>query len=729
MLRWLVQDGETNLNARRGVHPYLKNLSALTKSGLDQPFWFGISHEAFRAFLSFANLEVGAINQSSLGNAVREILKTNLPSELKGQIRRILLDESLLESRFEIELLLQNSDDPSAVMPWEPLCEISAKGVEGVLQGIRSCWRNLFRSHVLSQLQAQGLSLESLNVSILIRVYQPELVRGKAFSYSPRCPWDRKHLVVAYDNGKDQSAYLIDRSTLHSTYYGKSSEDIDDSTKTLPQVRTADLNQLPASEKIKSVAEFLLNCEKKLDGALQIDWSLGIDQRLIIRHVRTFDRSPAGALLDPHFNTTARNVWDQTLLNWNPSALLKPLWFSLLPRNFRTLSIRYIGALGIKNKLSGEYEKVFRGFWGILRGRPYINLAALRCFLGMSEKHDLAEELEMIVPIWMKRYDREMREAWDLQWPELPRYSRSEVKEILRRQNRLLKKLPAQLQSWTDQMHALRESLVSGQSKDRSVSSMLEVFQSWERKYVPGLVPILLAELQYWNLQSWYYQGAQKPSMNLSWNSLENREPLRFEGGWLSRRHQEKMYEQMEMLGEIRPQYLSMLDDVYEKLRKFFELLGQKYQALGVLEKADDVFYLTFEEMVSFDEGRASTVSWSKLARIRKEEYQRYARDVKVPEIWMTTGIVGLAARFPSIIAIKERKNPLTDLVRPAKPPRPDLTPTRAIGQLDFIEDESFSMVTPRAVIGPNELSGDADAEVAFIDSILAREPANGIDV
>lgn len=695
MLRWLIQDGDTSFCVTRGVHPFFKNMTTLIKKGLDQPFWIGVSHESFAAFLSYANVSLDGMGVIGLKSTVREMTKTNLPNELRNQIRRALLDENLLDSKFEMELLLHVPGEPNAHLPWDPLCEISVRGVEGVFQGVKACWMSLFRSSVLNNLQNLGLDLGKIHASIVIRLHQPESMRGKAFSYSPRCPWDRRHLVVAYEKGQDQSAFLVDRSNLHSSYYGKNGEEIEETAKTLDKAKLKAPVGLPAADKVKKVAEFLLNCEKMLEGAQQIEWSIGADQRLILRRVRSFDRTPTSALVAPQYNTSARNFWDQSVLNWNPSALLKPFWFSLLPRNFRTLAIRYSGAIGVKNKLPSDYEKVFRGFWGILRGRPYVNLAALHRFLAMGEHHDLAEELEMIVPIWMKRYDREMREAWDFQWPDLPAVSTSESKTILKKQAELLKDLPEKVNLWMDQMHALRESLVSSQWKEKNVASMLGSFQSWERKYVPALVPILLAEIQYWNLLSWYYQGAQKPSMTLTWDKKETREPLSFEGTWLQRRTKEKLYDQMELLAQVRPKYLSMFEDIYEKLRKFFEIVGHKYQSLGQLEKADDVFYLTLEEMLALEEGRAATTSWKNLIAIRQEEYQRYARDQKVPEIWMTTGLVGVAARYPGVIAIKERKNPMGDHIKPAKAPVAEATPSRALGQLDFIEDNAEIIPSP----------------------------------
>jgi hypothetical protein len=694
MFRWLIQEADANYCATHGTHPHFQNLTRLAQKGLDQPFWVGINHDSFIAFLASANVGIDDISPSELKSMARDMVRTAIPGELKNQLRRLLLDEGLLESKFELELLLHIPQDATFSFPWDPLCEISASGCEGLLQGLKACWLILFRPEVQSRIRALGLTLSQLKVSILVRPHGQELVRGKTFSYSPRCPWDRRHMVVVYEKGQEQSAFLVDRQNFHTTYYGKTADDMEDSSKSAKKNRTSENEESLPHERIKQVAQFIQECELKLETPLQMEWVMGQDQRIVFRRVREFGRTPAASALSAQYNTSARNFWDQTLLNWNPSALLKPFWFSLIPRNFRVLAIRYSGQLGVKAKLPSAYEKVFRGFFGILRGRPYVNLAAFHRFLLMGEHFDLAEELEMIVPIWMKRYEREMREAWDYQWPEAPRYSSSESKTMAQRQRQLLKKLPAHLDTWIDQMHGLRESLVSHQWKEKNVSAMLEAFQSWERKYIPTLVPILLAEIQYWNLLSWYYQGAQKPSFDLTWAQREGREPLRFDGSWLARRSLEKMYEQMEQIGQLRSKYFVMLEDVFEKLRKFFELMGQKYQAMGQFERADDLFFLTLEEILAFEEGRAATTNWKSLIVARREEYQGYARDQKVPEIWMTTGLVGVAARYPGVIAIKERRNPLAELMHRETPTRGTSNelvkePSRALAEMDFIEDSS----------------------------------------
>ena len=443
MLRWLIQDVDTK--NENSVHPYIKGLFQLTEKGLDQPFWFGISYEALKAFLIYANFSIDELTSNNLNGVVRDIAKIKLPSEMRNQIRRLILNEGLLDSKFEVEILIFVPEEPTYKLPWDPLCESSAIGVEGVFQSIKACWSSLFHPTILNSLNSMGLDYSKVNISLFIRVHQQELMRGSAYSYSPRSPWDRQHLVVSQTTIKDQAAFLVDRNTLQITYYGKSGEELLGAAKKLKTSKLNPHKNLPDHEKIKKIAGFLLSCEKNLGKEQQLEWSITSEQRILIRRISSFVRSPSTQQMSPQINTNFLNFWDQTILSWNASALLKPFWFSLLPRNFRALSIRYAGILGIKSKLPPEYEKVFRGFWGILRGRPYLNLAAFHRFISIGQHKELAEELSLIIPHWMKRYDRESRDAWDFQWPKTIQFNKEFSKNILKNQNKILKEFPEKL--------------------------------------------------------------------------------------------------------------------------------------------------------------------------------------------------------------------------------------------------------------------------------------------
>lgn len=655
MIRWLINESDTYWLSVSNVHPHLKNMIQLNKKGLDQPYWVGVNHEAFLSYLNSANLSLNGIHNSNLKVSARELSRASIPSELKNNLRRILLDEGLLESKFELELLLSTSSGDAISLSWDSVCQISAKGIEGVFQSIKTCWANLFRATVFKKILNLGIDLSQINVFVVIRKQQNEILRGKAFSYSPRCTWDMRNAVVSYEKDNEMYLFLVDRQSYRTTYYGRGLEATDDAKKESSTKISESHNSMP-HDKMKRVAEYLMKIEAMLESPMQLDWVMTSDLRIILNRVSRFERSPSANMMSSSFNTTARNLWDFSLLNWKPESLLKPLWFSLLPRNFRTLSIHYMRQLGVKDKVSSEYEKVFRGFWGLLRGRLYVNLAALHRFLGLGQQHELLEEIEVLSSIWMKRYDREERESWDFRWPEFPKYTKADLKKIEKNQKKFIKDWSNKIYNWIDQMHSLREMLVSSQWKDKNVSLMLEQLQQFERQFIPSLVPILYAELQYRNLMSWYFEGSQKPSMFQSWDHKNERQAIQFEGSWWERRTLEKKYNELELLSQIRPKYITILEDIYGKFRKYFDLMGQKYREMGMLEKSDDIFYLTLEELLAFEEGRSSTISWPKLVEIRKEEYRIYSNDFKIPEVWMTTGLVGLATKFPDVISIKERR-------------------------------------------------------------------------
>lgn len=655
MVRWLIQDSDDHPPMNRRIHPFFKNLIELRKKGLDQATWIGISHESFSTFLSQSHISLENIDPLALKGVMREMVKAPFPPELKNQVHQALTEQQLLDSRLELELLVHMNDNSSLTLPWDSLCSISTKGFDGIFQSIKACWAALFRPGVISSIAALGLDISKVQVSILIKPHQIEVLRGKAFSFSPRAPWDKRYSLVTYEKQNNSHSFLADRSTFSCTYHGRST--------TTPLKESEPLEQ-SSYDTVKKIATFLLQCEKLLDNALQIEWAISSDQRIHLTRIQYFDQSPSPQQLAPQFNTTIRNIWDHGMIHWNSMSLLKPFWFSLIPRNFRILSIHYVKALGIKNKLTSEYEKIFRGFWGILRGRLYVNLGALHSFLSLGGSQALAEEVEVNVSLWLKRYDHESRDAWNLQWPEPFSYSPADRKKMFKTTEVLLKKWPEKISRWIDQMHSLREALVSTQWKDKNVAVMLNSFQDWEKQYIPGLVPLLMAELQYRNLLSWHCEGAQKtlldqsfePSWSQVWDAGASHTIPVTDLNWFARRKKQKLYEQLETLNQMRPKYLSMLEDVYAKLRRFFEIMGQKYQAMGLIEKSDDLFYLTFEEILAFEEGRSATTDWRKLVLIREDEYRRYDNDTTVPETWFTTGLVGLAAQYPAVISIKDKK-------------------------------------------------------------------------
>lgn len=685
MLRWLVTPSvfrnrqgqiiadekdaaEKNKGQQRAsVLSPLAHLELLNEKKISSRYWVGATDDGFRAFLSFANLSLKNLKESDLESARLSLSTTALPKALAREIEGAGVHWQR-DDILEVQVCL--SPQSESVMPtptgnlesWSlrTMTEFSVRGGDALGEAIRLGWLSLFQKVAWTTLARAGLTLQDTTVTLIVRESTAKGWRGKAYSFSPRCPWDRRHLVVSFQQEGDEVSYLVDRKSLHSSYYGKISSE-NDFLRSRQQFRLMDIEKLPSLDIVKKVAETLLKTEELIGAPQEIEFLASSENNeMNVLNVRGFDRALPQCMMDESLNTNNGNLWDQTLLRWNQGETLEPLWWSMLPRNFRTLSIRYLNHLGIKAKVPGSYEKVFKNFWGILRGRPYVNLAAFHRYLALGQHQHLAEELAIVLPLLTKRYDREQKAPWDQDWPSPPSYSKSDRKAIKNKQKMFFKKMATNISVWVEDARGLLDQLIHNDWQQVNAGEMLRFYESWEARFTPSCVALVMAELHYWNTVSWYYQGTQRPSLNFTWERKlkkgDDRDAITVSGSWLERRRLEKQIHEMEILEQLRPAYFAVLSDVARKLTDFFLRLGAKFQTLGQLIRPDDIFYLTLEELLAFEEGRASTISWMAIVTVRRREYDVYKKDTKIPELWFTHGMVGLAARFPRIISIRDNQ-------------------------------------------------------------------------
>ena len=52
--------------------------------------------------------------------------------------------------------------------------------------------------------------------------------------------------------------------------------------------------------------------------------------------------------------------------------------------------------------------------------------------------------------------------------------------------------------------------------------------------------------------------------------------------------------------------------------------MGKKFEEMGVLKDAKDIFFLTQEEISEYIDGRSVTLNLDALAQIRKKEYYEF---------------------------------------------------------------------------------------------------------
>jgi rifampicin phosphotransferase len=93
-------------------------------------------------------------------------------------------------------------------------------------------------------------------------------------------------------------------------------------------------------------------------------------------------------------------------------------------------------------------------------------------------------------------------------------------------------------------------------------------------------------------------------------------------------------------------------------VRRIFSGIGRQFASEGILEKAQDIFYLTKEEIFDFIKGTAVSQNLRELVELRKAEYAQYAAETPLPERITTFSTVYHANDFRA--AAVEQKGVVT---------------------------------------------------------------------
>jgi phosphohistidine swiveling domain-containing protein len=89
----------------------------------------------------------------------------------------------------------------------------------------------------------------------------------------------------------------------------------------------------------------------------------------------------------------------------------------------------------------------------------------------------------------------------------------------------------------------------------------------------------------------------------------------------------------------------------YGVSRKLFNALGDKFQEMGVLDYAKDIFFLTQEEIAEYIDGRSVTLDLNSMAQVRKKEYYMFKDGAMPPDRFITYGAAGLSLQYEQILS------------------------------------------------------------------------------
>jgi phosphohistidine swiveling domain-containing protein len=90
---------------------------------------------------------------------------------------------------------------------------------------------------------------------------------------------------------------------------------------------------------------------------------------------------------------------------------------------------------------------------------------------------------------------------------------------------------------------------------------------------------------------------------------------------------------------------------VFGVARNIIRAMGLKLFELGVLKLERDVFYLTIEELIAFNEGRTVTLNVADLTAIRKREFAQFDKSPPPPDRFLLEGAVAISLPYAQVLS------------------------------------------------------------------------------
>jgi phosphohistidine swiveling domain-containing protein len=91
--------------------------------------------------------------------------------------------------------------------------------------------------------------------------------------------------------------------------------------------------------------------------------------------------------------------------------------------------------------------------------------------------------------------------------------------------------------------------------------------------------------------------------------------------------------------------------NIFGICRRIFKSLGHRYHELGLLKEPMDVFYLSVDEIIAYQEGRSFEVTFLDLAGTRRKQFDEYRKTSQPPDRFVSEGAAGLNFLYPQVLA------------------------------------------------------------------------------
>lgn len=91
--------------------------------------------------------------------------------------------------------------------------------------------------------------------------------------------------------------------------------------------------------------------------------------------------------------------------------------------------------------------------------------------------------------------------------------------------------------------------------------------------------------------------------------------------------------------------------NIFGVCRRIFKAMGHRYHQLGLINEPMDIFYLSIDEIISFQEGRSFEVSFVELSTMRKKQFDEYRKTPQPPDRFVSEGAASLNFQYTAVLA------------------------------------------------------------------------------
>lgn len=178
------------------------NLAEMTAAGFDVPPGFGITTDAYRAFMAAAGLaeQAARTRRAARGAALSEIERLSaemaaaiaaapLPEEIEGAIRAAYAELGQRAGTSDAPVAVRSSgeseDLAGASFAGQYDTFLWIRGIDAVLEHVRKCWAGMFGAQVLTYQPAGDAALTEAGICVGIQEMVPARAAGVMFTLDP----------------------------------------------------------------------------------------------------------------------------------------------------------------------------------------------------------------------------------------------------------------------------------------------------------------------------------------------------------------------------------------------------------------------------------------------------------------------------------------------------------------------------------------------------------------